>query len=325
MRKLCVVAAALTILTGCSAGRPTAGAVPTTPTRPVPTTVLTTTTTSTTVAPATTTTTAAPVGPPYRVASMTVAIVDASRPTVSHGRTISSTRALSTVVWYPRASGRHPLVVFGPGYDVGPLTYETLLTSWAAHGYVVAAIKFPLADPAVAGSNLDEYDINNQPQDMRFVADFLVGRSSPVAALVDSREVAAAGHSDGAETAVAAVEDPVPAGQPPFRALVAMSAQSVPGRDGPYPPMLVTQGDADDINPPSLGYQLYNSARPPKYMLLLRGGGHLPPVQGGSPWLPGIEVVTETFLDTYLSGSATPSRIVSAASGYRNMSLQSST
>jgi hypothetical protein len=324
MWKLGAVAAVSTIVVGCSAGHPTAGAAPTSTSRAV-TTAAPTTTTSTTVTPKTTATTVAPAGPPYRVATMTVAIVDTSRPTVSHGRTISSTRALSTVVWYPQAPGRHPLVVFGPGYDVGPSTYEALLTSWAAHGYVVAAIRFPLADPEVAGANLDEYDINNQPQDMRFVADFLVGRSSPIAALVDSREVAAAGHSDGAETAVAAVEDPVPAGEPPFRALVAMSAQSVPGRDGPYPPMLVTQGDDDAINPPSLGYQLYDSARPPKYMLILRGGGHLPPVQGGSPWLPGIEAVTEAFLDTYLSGSGAPSRIVSAASGYANMSLQSST
>jgi hypothetical protein len=323
MWKLCVAAAAMTIVTGCSTGRPTAGAVPTT-SRAV-TTTASTTTTSTTVAPTTTSSTTRPAGPPYSVGVVTVPMVDRTRPTVSHGRTVSPTRALTTVVWYPQAAGHHPLVVFGPGYDVGPFTYEALLTSWAAHGYVVAAIKFPLADPEVAGANLDEYDINNQPQDMRFVADYLVGGSSPLAARIDSRAVAAAGHRDGAETAVAAVEDPVPAGEPPFRALVAMSAQSVPGRDGPYPPMLVTQGDADDINPPSLGYQLYDSARPPKYMLILRGGGHLPPVQGGSPWLPGIEVVTETFLDAYLSGSASPARIVSAASGYRNMSLRSAT
>lgn len=236
------------------------------------------------------------------MASVTIPLVDPTRPTISRGHQVSSSRALTTVVWYPQAPGRRPLVVFAHGFQVGPPPYEALLQAWAAHGYVVAAPEFPLTDAAVAGGNLDENDIANQPQDLRFVTDRLVTAGSPVAAHIDPAEVAVAGHSDGAESAVAASIASVPAGQPVFRALIAMSVQQLPGvSQTDNPPMLVTQGDRDTINPPAYGYQVYTEGTSPKYLLVLRGGGHLPPLEAGSPWLAGIEAVTEAFLDCYLA------------------------
>src|SRR5580658_219050 len=47
-------------------------------------------------------TTVAPVpGPPYAVSTVTLRLVDTSRPTVSNGREISPSRALTTLVWLP--------------------------------------------------------------------------------------------------------------------------------------------------------------------------------------------------------------------------------
>lgn len=293
-----------------TAGSPGAAAAPSAPVAA---------TSSTTVAPTTTTTTAV-AGPPYPVSQLTRPFVDTSRPTVSNGVTISSSRALTTMVWLPQAPGRRPLVVFAHGFDVGPGTYASLLQAWAAHGYVVAAPEFPLTDPAVAGDHLDESDIDRQPADVRFVVDQLV--SGPLAGRIDPARVAVAGHSDGGETVVGAGETPTPPGEPAYRAVVAMSAQVVPGTSGPYPPMLITQGDSDTINPPSLAYQLYDSAGPPKYLLTLRGAGHLPPLEAGSAWLPGIEAVTEAFLDAYDAGTAPVSAIPAAAAAYGNQSLQ---
>ncbi len=65
---------------------------------------------------------------------------------------------------------------------------------------------FPLTDQAVAGGNLDEADIGNQPADVRFVITELLGASqsagTAVSGLVDPSRIAVVGHSDGAETAL---------------------------------------------------------------------------------------------------------------------------
>jgi dienelactone hydrolase len=267
------------------------------------------------------TTRSQPTGPPYPITEMTMHLVDPSRPTVSHAQTISSSRALTTQVWLPERTGRSPLIVFAHGFEVGPAPYAALLESWAAHGYVVAAPEFPLTDSSVAGPNLDEADINNQPEDVRFVTDYLVSPQSPIVNRIDPTKVAVAGHSDGAETVLAASVDPAPAGGPTYRAVLAFGAQPVPEAEGHNPPILVEQGDEDEINPPSKGYATFAEAISPKYLMVAKGGGHLPPLEAGSPWLPGIEAVSEAFLDAYVAGDAPPGAIASAADGYQNVSL----
>jgi pimeloyl-ACP methyl ester carboxylesterase len=259
------------------------------------------------------------------VQRISLPLVDRSRPTISHGHLVSSVRSLTTLVWVPAAPGRRPLIVFAHGFDVGPDDYGALLAAWAAHGYVVAAPEFPLTDPAVAGANLDEDDINNQPADLRFVTDSLAATTSPVSARLDTGRVAVAGHSDGGESALAATVLSVPAGEPRYRGLIAMSVQPLPGSGATAnPPILVTQGDADTINPPAYGLQTWQQSASPKYLLVLHGGGHLPPLQAGSPWLPGVEAVTEAFLDAYVAGDAPRSGVARAAGASGGLlSLQS--
>lgn len=265
--------------------------------------------------------TARAAGPPYAVRETVLSLVDTSRPTVSHGHRVSASRSLTTLVWYPVRTGPSPLVVFGHGFDVGPETYTAMLTAWAAHGYVVAAPELPLSDPSVAGPNLDEGDIDQEPGDLRFVTDYLTGPRSTVAARIDRRRVAVAGHSDGAEAALAAATAPTPAGEPAYRAVVVMSGQPVPGAAGRNPPMLVTQGDADTINPMGLGQGAYDQAAPPRWFLLIEGGGHLPPVEAGSPWLAGIEATAEAFLDVYVARDPSLAALSAAARPYPNLRL----
>ncbi len=320
------------LCTACGAGRsaeagPTSVAPAAASTRRLPATSAATvppaTEAATTTTKPTPPTTTRPTGPPYRVAALSLALVDRSRPTVSNGSTVSPSRSLPTTVWYPDAPGRWPLIVFAHGFQVGPAPYTSLLEAWASHGYVVAAPAFPLTDQAIAGANLDESDINNQPADVRFVTDRLVAAGSPVAPRIDATRGAVAGHSDGAETALAASTDPVPAGEPPYRAVVILSGQPVPGAAGRNPPMLVVQGDTDDINPPSLGIGAWDQAATPKYLLMMRGAGHLPPYEAGSAWLAGVEKVTESFLDAYAARDEPVSSVLASASGYAYLSIRS--
>jgi acetyl esterase/lipase len=237
------------------------------------------------------------------VVSTILPLVDPTRPTISHGTLVSNRRALTTTVWAPAEPGRWPLIVFGHGYQVGPQPYTALLEAWASHGYVVAAPEFPLADQSVAGDNLDEGDLVNEPADLRFVIDSLVAPGSPEAAAIDPGRVAAAGHSDGAEAALAVGLNPAPPGEPAVRAVVAMAASPLLAPTPvATPPALQVQGDADPINPMALAQQLYAQLGSPKFFLDLVGGAdHLSPFEGGSPWLSTVEAVSEDFLDLYLS------------------------
>ncbi len=238
---------------------------------------------------------------------------------------MAPTRKLTTLVWMPAAPGRWPLVVFAHGFQIGPGPYTQLLEAWAAQGFVVAAPEFPLTDQAIAGANLDESDIVHQPADVRFVIDALVAPDGPVAAGVDVSRIGVAGHSDGAETALAVSLLPTPAGQPAIRAVIAMSVQPLPGVAATAnPPILVTQGDADTINPLAWGEQTWADAAGPKYLAILHGAGHLPPLEAGSPWLPAVETTTEAFLRTYVARDAPSSGILVSGSDPPLMSIRAS-
>jgi dienelactone hydrolase len=233
---------------------------------------------------------------------MTLPLVDASRSTVANGQVVSDSRRLTTLVWHPVGEGRRPLVVF----RVGPTPYEHLCRTWAAAGYVVAAPEFPLTDEAVAGPNLDENDLDNQPADVRFVITSLLAASSPVAKSIDPTRVAVAGHSDGAVTALALADDKA------VNARAVMILSGGPrGRPLAYnPPILVAHGDQDTTDPPDQGQAVYAQASRPKFLLHLLGGGHLPPFAGGSRWQPVVDRMTVDFLNRYLAGTSTSDAVL---------------
>lgn len=246
--------------------------------------------------------------PPYSVTVTRLPFVDMSRPTVSRGVRVSASRSLTTEVWAPAAAGPWPLIVFAPGYNVEPDTYAALCQAWAAAGYVVAAPMFPLADPAVAGSALDENDLNNEPADALFVIQSLVNPAATVASRIDATHIAMAGHSDGAEVALAVAQ----MGNPAIRAVIAMSGQPVVPHQAPNPPLLAIQGDQDAINPPARSVAVYSQATSPRFLLTLVGGGHLPPYVAGSRWEPVVEAVTTDFLNHYLAATTTSDAAMAA-------------
>ncbi len=100
------------------------------------------------------------------------------------------------------AAGPFPLIVFSHGYDISAESYSALLEAWARAGYVVADPTYPFTDSSTPGG-LSEADIVNHPADLRYAISALLsaGRQhrSPFHDLLDDREVAVVGHSDGGD------------------------------------------------------------------------------------------------------------------------------
>jgi dienelactone hydrolase len=258
----------------------------------------------------------------FAVGIRTLTFVDTSRTVRIPGRG-REPRTLVTVIRYPaagpsadvdrpgaapaRGAGPYPLVIFGHGFAVTPGPYAALLRAWARAGYVVAAPIFPLGNGNAPGGP-NESDIVNQPRDMSFVISRMLALSAArrglFAGLIDPREVAVSGQSDGGETALAVAYD-VDYLDPRVRAAVILSGAKIPGVGGfdfpaPSPPLLASQGTADTINRPFFTYQFFNLAPRPKFLLRLLGAPHLPPYTTEQPQLGIVERVSIAFLDRYL-------------------------
>jgi len=96
-------------------------------------------------------------------------------------------------VYYPAAgsslaAGRHPVVVFSPGYGVTTSYYTPLLTQLARAGYVVAAVNYPAAPESALPWHAG----------MLSTAISEVLGDGWLAGGVNPAQVAVAGHSDGA-------------------------------------------------------------------------------------------------------------------------------
>lgn len=226
-------------------------------------------------------------------------------------------RTLITQLWYPAAPdgsapprGGFPLLLFAPGFQLCAAPYGDLLSSWASAGYVVAAVNFPRTDCNVAATAY-EPDLINQPADMSYVLTRLLALSQQpgdvLSGLIDSNEIAAAGHSDGGDT-VAALAANTCCVNHRFAAVAVLSGAEWPEMPGKYftkatPPMLFVQGSADTINPPSASVQLYDADQNTEsYYLDLLGADHYDPYWGTNDFEQIVARVTLAFFDRYVLG-----------------------
>lgn len=250
------------------------------------------------------------VAAPFPIGTVALDLVDRSRPTVSRGAPVAPSRSLPTIVAYPTGpGGPWPLVVFAHGFRLGPPGYTRMIGTLAAAGYVVAAPSFPLADEAVAGSLVDRGDLPNQPGDVSFVIDQVLGaagdQASPLVGRVDSTRIGAVGHSDGADTVLDIGYHPERS-DARFVAIVALSPDAVvPAgtRSGATTPLLLEHGDADAIVPYAESVSVFEAVPSRRYFLTLVGGGHLEPVTGATAWTPVLDATVVAFLDRHLTGA----------------------
>ena len=122
---------------------------------------------------------------------------------------------------------------------------------------------------------------------------------------IDGSRIAVAGHSDGAETALAVAYDSRFRDRR-IRAAIVLSGAAFPGM-GPFPrggpPLLAVQGTADPINSPGTTAAYFRLGRRPKFLLWLVGASHRPPYTTEQPQLRIVEQATTAFLGHYLKGA----------------------
>ena len=202
--------------------------------------------------------------------------------------------------------------MFAPGFMQCGTRYSDLLQAWASAGYVVAVVNFPRTDCQV-GTAAYEPDLVNQPADMSYVLSRLLALSAQphqfFTGLLDRREVAAAGQSDGGDT-VAALAANACCTDHRLAAVAVLSGAEWPPMPGRYfpdgaPPMMFVQGSADTINPPWTSVQLYTADRDStRYYLDLYGADHMVPYTGTNPTELLVAKVTLAFFDRYVLGRA---------------------
>jgi dienelactone hydrolase len=132
---------------------------------------------------------------------------------------------------------------------------------------------------------------------------------------VNPGRIGVAGHSDGGDVTDAVVANSC-CRDPRVRAAAILSGAELTSFGGSYSspgiPLLVVQGDDDQVNPPGCSQQIYDLAGPPRYYLDLYGAGHLAPylASGGYRAPPAqavayqsaVDRVTVLFWESYLAG-----------------------
>jgi predicted dienelactone hydrolase len=263
----------------------------------------------------------------HAVGMLTETFVDTQRPTVAWGPNAQApSRTLVTTIFYPaegspssrppdigatpdRTDGPYPHIVFAHGLGSDPLQYEKLLGYWAAAGFVVAAPRFPLTSDLTPGGP-DAGDVVNQPADMSFVITSVTNASAHTSGdlsdLVNSDEVGAAGHSNGAITTLGLIANTCCKDQR-IKAAVVMAGDEVPFSSGTYemadaPPLLLVHGTADQLLPYPLAIGMFNAARGPKGLLTIHGGGHESAAALSASSSSSVLRTTTDFFTAYLRG-----------------------
>jgi predicted dienelactone hydrolase len=282
---------------------------------------------------------------PYGVGHRQLALVDTTRGTDAWGgHAAEPSRTLPTDVWYPiaDASGpgpvegapaatgrRFPFVVNSPGLgDVG--SGEAYLgIALASRGYVVASPTFPrtsttfLIDPA--GPELQ--DVKNQPGDVTFVMDQLIGLSraagSWLAGAIDEKRIGVSGLSLGGLNTLLVTYHPTLRDRRIKAAAAMAPASCYLGEtfyDSARPPLLLLGGDEDLITPlPMNAARTFAFARrSPRRLVTLAHATHT--AFSGLVTNPSTTSYDTTLGCRFLEGKVTQQQVDATIAGFGNPS-----
>jgi predicted dienelactone hydrolase len=226
-----------------------------------------------------------------QVGYRTLTYVDQSRATPANKEYPGApTRTLTVEVWYPASApegttrdapldasgGPFPLIIHSHGFMDSRLGEGYLAEHLASHGYVVASPDYPLSKGGAPGGST-VHDVPDQPLDIRFVIDRVLGEPALAGALDGSR-IAASGLSLGGLTSLLATFHPTLRDQR-LRAVMAMAAPAcfltAPFYQTAATPLLLVHGDADVLVPLEPNAQrAFERASGPRELVVLKRGTH---------------------------------------------------
>ena len=236
--------------------------------------------------------------------------VDDTRSTPAAGQEpAEDVRSLETYLWYPQGDGPFPLIAFAHGFVGHPEKFSQLLSSWASHGYVVAAPRFPRTSSDSPDAVEGLPDLASQPGDVSFVIDQVLAASEPggdLEGLVDPERIGAAGLSYGGGTTYGLVYNSC------CRDERIVAAEVLAGFDFPFPgtydlstgpPLLIVHGTADAALPYDDAVRVAEGAGVPTWFVTLADGQHAQPFEDSeSPFDRQVEALTLDFWDEHLAG-----------------------
>jgi predicted dienelactone hydrolase len=232
----------------------------------------------------------------HAVGVRTLRLVDDTRPlSANNGFPGAPVRPLDTEVWYPavgaagavavrdapvdRSAAPYPLILHGHALSDNRRGEVYLTEHLASHGFIVAAVDFPLGKIGAPGGTTPT-DLANQPGDMRAVLDQLLAGAGGLADVIDTERIGASGLSLGAATVLLLTyhrdlrDDRIRAVlplAPPFSCLFTRRFYR-----GVRVPLLLIHGDADAlVELEENSGRVFARARGARTLVTVHGGSHL--------------------------------------------------
>jgi predicted dienelactone hydrolase len=250
--------------------------------------------------------------------------VDEARPTnfVAGIVEAAPTRTLPTMIWFPAMAdeepdidgGPYPLIVLGHGHTGHATDLGDLASVLAANGYVVASPDFP---ETTGGDTFDAFpNVVHQPEDVIFTIDAILAfndePTSRYCGLINRDKIGIGGRSLGGATVLLTLYN-TRFGEPRVRAAFCAAALEFPIEGTTYDyegkqPLLVAYGDEDPMtaqvtdSATSLG--IYAHAKPPKYLLTLKGQGHVNYFDCDNACFTRFSSTVLAFYDRYVKGDS---------------------
>jgi dienelactone hydrolase len=222
-------------------------------------------------------------------------LVDETRPTnfVEGVAAAAPTRTLPTMFWYPAVAdtddasqpdidgGPYPLIVLAHGATGHAIDLGDLASVLAANGYVVVSPDFP---ETTGGSHFAGVpNVVHQPDDISFTIDAILAangdRTSRYHGLIDAERIGIGGRSLGGATVLLTLYN-TRFRERRIRAAFCAAALEYPVEGGTFDyegkqPLLVAHSDTDPMVDYGNSVDIYARAQAPKYLLTLKGQGHV--------------------------------------------------
>ena len=241
------------------------------------------------------------------VRTSVVTLTDMSRSTpATAGAPVRAGRELPTFIYEPEGEGPHPLILFAHGLNGHPEKFTQLHTAWAEAGYVIVAPTFPVSNERAPGGG-DFIDLNQQPADLGFVLDQLLGPDPPLVSTVDPNRVGVGGLSLGGATVYGFAYDDC------CRDDRAQAALVLDGNELSFtpdlttgPPLLLIHADPDPSLPYENAVAHFAEATVPAAFLTLHETAHAEPYEDvDDPADDVVEQVTTAWWDRWLGDGST--------------------